>query len=255
MTLKTRNSIIAVTLIFSAIITVASMTCFLIIFVDSIKPAMVRRAVPPLLLAVLGCVLGTTIQISFRKTLSAEISLFLVFIALAACDALKPGLVLLDVFHKPIAWSVTLTRIVYFFRFTGIFCFISSGLFASGLPAQRLSSTLGLCFFIAFSLSLIVPVDSSIREDNFLYRLGMHKDIQIAFIALEIVAVINYITAAVLNNEKTYLAAALGAGCALTGRELLFFHHTIFSVMAGVSLFVFGALFYANRIHRIYLWK
>lgn len=246
---------IAAVLVCCSAVTLAVLAGLLLVHSSSIPPELLRQSIPPVILAVLGCILGTSIQFSFRKTLSAEITMFLVFLALTAFDALKPGVLLLQEFRMPITWSTTLTRIVYFIRFVGIFCFVSAGLFASGLPAQRLLITLGICFFIAFTFSIIVPLDSSIQEDNFLYRLGMQRNIQTALIALEVLAVTNYATAALRKKEKTYLAAAFGAACTITGRELLFFHHSLIYTAAGLTLFLFGAVLYADRIHRIYLWK
>ena len=255
MTLKTRNNIIVIALVFSAVVTILSIAAVVLVYLDSEDSELLQKSIPPFLYAVCSCVVGVSIQFSFRKTLSAEITLFLVFITLVSFDALKPGILLLHFFDKPVAWSVHLTRIIHLFRFAGLFCFVTAGLFASGLTAQRLTITLGLCFFIACTFAIIIPVDSSIREDNFLYRLGMHRDIQTAVIALEILGAVNYVTAALRNNEKAYLAATLGAGCAIVGRELLFFHHSLLTVVPGIGLFLFGTILYANKIHRIYLWK
>lgn len=255
MTLRTRNNTIIAVLVLCTVVTLSAIIGIMIVHTDSVPPDKLLPSIPPIVTAAAGCILGASIQYSFRKTLSAEITLFLVFITLVAFDALKPCMLLLQNYNKPITWYSTLTRLVYLVRFTGIFCFFSAGLFASGLPAQRLSITLGICFITAFTFSVILPLDSSIREDNFLFRIGMHRNMQTALIVLEVIAVINYIAAAVRKNEKTYISAAVGAAFALTGRELLFFNHSFITTTAGLLLFISGAVLYAKRIHRIYLWR
>lgn len=255
MTLKTRNSFIIITLSVAAVVTLTAVAGLLFVHIDRADPNLFPEALPPVISAALGCLLGVGVQYYFRKTLSAEITLFIVFIALMSFDALKPAMLILRRYDLPVAWSTTLTRAVYLFRFAGIFCFLAAGLFASGLPTQRLSITLGVCFFIAFTFAVIVPIDSSIREDNLLYRLGMQRDIKTALVSLEVIAVINYFTAALRNNEKNYSIAALGAACALGGRELLFFHHSLLHTGVGIVLFGVGTVLFADRIHRIYLWK
>ena len=255
MTLSMRNSIIVSAVILSSIVSLSAIACIIVYFPGTLTREYLGESMIPVLFAVVCTLAAAIIQYSFRKTLSAEITLFLVFLTFICFDALKPGMLLLKAFEKPIPWAVTLSRVVYFFRFAGIFSFLAAGLFASGLRTQRLSITLGICFLTALLFSLILPMDSSIREDNLLYRLGMHRDIQTAFIVLEIIAVLNYFTAAIRGNETAYFAAAVGAGSTIAGRELLFFHHEIVPVLAGFILFISGTILFAHKIHRIYLWK
>ncbi|MBN2049376.1 MAG: hypothetical protein JW760_02945 [Spirochaetales bacterium] len=255
MTLETRNTFLILGLFISALVVLAACIGLTYIYLKGILPGSMPAVLPPLALSLVSSVAALLIYLSFRKTLSAEITLFIVFLVLTSLDILKPGGLVIRFYQGPLSWSITLTRIVYLFRFSGIFCFMSAGLFAAGLPSQRLSITLGICFFLAFLFSLILPIDSSIREDNFILRVGLHSEIQTGMIILEIIAVVNYIIALGKTGEKALLLTTLGAALTISGREILFFQQGLLIAIPAFIFFCVGILLYAKKIHQIYLWK
>lgn len=223
-----------------------------------------RDAKPQDLLWVLGALLlvpaggivgGALFLVSFRKTAAPEIFLFTVMLLSLAFDAARPAYLLLDSYDVPWYFGVVLSRVVYFGRFFGLFCAFGASLFAVGTQYQRLGTILMVAFVLSFSLAYAVQIDSLGFMATLQYRLADGKGIAVLFVALQALAVVNFVAGSYIRGTSDYVFLAIGIALASVGRELTFFPAGPVHVLGGTALLLAGAVVFAKKTYALYLWS
>ncbi|MEW5818219.1 MAG: hypothetical protein AB1798_22875 [Spirochaetota bacterium] len=198
---------------------------------------------------------GFLLKTNFKKTSSAEIFFFTIFILSLSLESFRVGQVLLQLQNKSAYFGILLTRIVYFGKIFGVLCLFSSGLFAAGIKYQKFGIIIGFDLLLSLSLASTIPVDFSILHSNFLYKIGNGRELVFAFIVIEIFSVLNYCWAAFTKNDPEYSLIALGLFFVILGRELLFFMPGPVLVCTGFIFLIGGTILFSNRTHYVYLWS
>lgn len=191
---------------------------------------------------------------SFRKTSSAEIFFFFIFLTLTAVESLKVLTFWVDYFSLPFEGISLVSRVVYSAHIMAALCLFASGLFACGLQYQRLEAVLGICFLVTLFMAPLLPLDTSARNSNLLFALGLQREFLLTFLVVGALGVCNYIYAASLNSNSSYHLMALGMAMVIAGKELLFFSPGLPQMLAGFVVLSGGTYFFGSRTHEIYLW-
>lgn len=208
------------------------------------------------LLAELLFCLGTVIILyfSFRKTTSAEIFFFIVFVVSMSLDSLKSVQLLLMIRDQPVSFGMLVTRVILFGEYLGILALFAAGLFSTGLPYQRLEIVLGLALLLAFALASAVPVDMNVNGRDLVHGVATGNELMIISILFQFFAVLNFVLAGFQKSSGSYFIIALGAGMAMAGRELLFYRLDSISVIAAFVLLIAGSTLFGERTHEVHLW-
>lgn len=192
---------------------------------------------------------------SFRKTASAEIFFFILFIVSMSFDSLKMVHVLLDAAPVAPYFGTIVTRAIYFGRFFGVLSLFSCGLFATGLPYERLEVVFVAGMLLSLTLASTIPIDMTRSDSWFAMPIGFAKEIQIVTWLLYGIAVVNFVFAAHHSGNRNYLLVAAGVALVIGGRETLFYRLDVLSITISFVLLVTGATIVGERTHEIYLWS
>jgi hypothetical protein len=144
---------------------------------------------------------------------------------------------------------------VYFGRFFGLFCAFGASLFAVGTQYQRLGTILLVAVVLSFTLAYAVQVDSLAFMATLQYRLADGKGLAVLFVALQALAVVNFLSGAYVRGTSDYVFLATGIAFASVGRELTFFPAGPVHVIGGTALLVAGAVVFAKKTYALYLWS
>ncbi|MCK5152943.1 MAG: hypothetical protein KAQ93_01170 [Spirochaetales bacterium] len=190
----------------------------------------------------------------FKKIASPEVFFFNLAILALSFTSLR-SLFLVDGFlGYPVYLSETISRSVYLGKMITILCLFTSGLFSTGISFQKQQYFLLLIVLISFILSSVIPIDLYKTEVILLKGTGTEYGMNIIFIILQILAVLNFLVGAIKNNNYDYLYIALAVGMISLGNEILFgLIPGIASYMAIVSL-ISGTALFGYKIHKIYQW-
>lgn len=208
----------------------------------------------PLFLAVFAIGGWLYVQLSFQKTSSAEIFFFSFFLVSLSFETLKLMQLLFLVQSKPFLFNVLITRVIFFGRFFGLLCLFFSGMFSSWLQYQRIGSVLGISLLVPIALALVIPVSTDMGRD-LLFSLGIRREIGVAFYAIEVFGVLNYVISGVVLNNRDYFWMSGGILIILVGREFLFQSSGLIITLCGIALLCLGSILFGKKAHAVYLWR
>jgi hypothetical protein len=191
---------------------------------------------------------------SFRKTASAEIFLFILFLVSMSFDALKTLHIVFDVTAVPPFYGTLVARGIYFGRFFGMLCIFACGLFTTGMQYERLEIVLVSGILLSLVLAATIPIDMTRLEENFIMPTIYAREIGIVAVVLYLLALLNYLLAAMQTGNRTYLLICAGVAMAIVGRELVFYRVDGFSVILGFALLIAGSTLFGERTHEVHLW-
>ena len=195
------------------------------------------------------------LYVSFRKTSSAEIFFFMLFVVSMSFDALKMVHLVIDATSMPPYFGVLVSRIIYFAHFLGPASLFASGLFATGMRYERLEIVLISTLLLSFTLAATIPIDMTQLEPWFVMRHGYSREIRAVSILLYLFAFANFLLAAYQSRNRNHLIIAAGLALSIGGREILFYRLDVISVIFAFVLLVFGSTIFGERTHEVYLWS
>jgi hypothetical protein len=207
-----------------------------------------------LVMLVYALTAGFLFQRHFRKTSSAEVFFFFLFLVLTAPESLRIFCLAVQIFDHPYVWAAYLSKAVYALHLMGTLCLFASGLFAAGLAYQRLESVLGICVLITIFLGPVLPLNTPVLAPNLLLGLGLTRDLLGIFLGMEVLAVLNYLYAARFNSNRSYGFMALALALVFIGRELVFVQANPAQMIAGFLCLCLGTWLFGYRAREIYLW-
>ena len=263
MTINTRNKIIISGLSLALLLLALYLISVILFFrsvttrIGDVFPVTNFSALVVTLLAelVFAVAAVTILYFSFRKTTSAEIFFFIIFIITMTFDSLKAGFALFSVLNFSPYYSVLLTRTVYFGRFLGTLAVLTAGMFAHGSDYQRMEIYLGVAFLLAFSLSAAIPVDFTVTEFNLLYAVGNARELGIVSVLFLCFGVFNFVLYAVQNASRDHALIAAGLALTVAGREMLFFMDGSIALISAFLMLIGGVTLFSERTHAVHLWS
>lgn len=267
MTLKLRNNLFILGLILGGALSLlyaAGMGILLVRFPREVPlEALLLRTsslalqslLPLLLLNIFLFTSGLVLYLTFRKTSSAEIFFFFIFLMATGCEGFRLGLFYIKLFDLPFQLGMNLSRIIFFGRFFGTLCLFAAGLFACGIPYQRLELMLGGCFLVALSLATTIPLDSGIQGANLIYSNGLAREFLLGMVIVEALGVGNLLYAVHLHNNPNYYFLAGGMTLVMISKGVLFYlGGGIILYAIGFLGLILGTIIFGNKTHEVYLW-
>ena len=189
----------------------------------------------------------------YRRTDSAEL-LFIMLFCLSLClEAWRLGNLIFQAFGLPQYLNVVVTRAVLFSRFFGLLCLLVSSLYAVAMKYTHYSVLIGGMAVLAFTLAGILPLDTSLYEATFLYKLGDRQGYFFVRLILAGLTVINFLVAARLRRSRRFAVAAVAGLFLFVGRELLQYGIAPLPIVLGTALLIVGFVFFVRQIVVFYL--
>jgi hypothetical protein len=189
----------------------------------------------------------------YRRTDSPEL-LFLMLFCLSLClEAWRLGNLVFPALGLSQYLNVVVTRLVLFSRFFGLLCLLVASLYAVGMKYVQYSVLIGGMVVLAFALAGVLPLDTSLYEPTFLYKLGDRQGYLFVRLILALLIVINFVVAARLRRSRRFAVAAGAAVLLFAGRELLQYGIAPLPVVLGAAALIVGFVLFVRQIVVFYL--
>jgi hypothetical protein len=189
----------------------------------------------------------------YRRTDSAEL-LFLMLFCLSLClEAWRLGNLLFPALGLSQYLNVVVTRLVLFSRFFGLLCLLVASLYAVGMKYVQYSVLIGGMAVLAFALAGVLPLDTSLYEPTFLFKLGDRQGYLFVRLILALLMAINFVVAARLRRSRRFAVAAAAAVMLFAGRELLQHGIAPLPIVLGAAALIVGFVLFVRQIVVFYL--
>jgi hypothetical protein len=106
---------------------------------------------------------------------------------------------------------------------------------------------------LAFTLAGVLPLDTSLYEPTFLYKLGDRQGYLFVRLILALLMVINFVVAVRVRRSRRFAAAAGAAALLFVGRELLQYGIAPLPVVLGTAALIIGFVVFVRQIVVFYL--
>ncbi len=218
-----------------------------------------QESIAPLALSILSELIFSiatvlVLYFSFRRTASAEVFFFILFVISMSFDSLKMLHILFDVVMIPPYFGTLVTRAIYFGKSLGTLSLFACGVFSVSTSHERLELVLTSGLLLAFALSVGLPVDITTRQPHFVMTTGYEHELSIITYVLYGFALVSFLLAAYRTQSKDYLLVGLGVLMVMAGREILYYRTDGLSIIVAFVLLVAGAALFGERIHEVHLW-
>jgi hypothetical protein len=189
----------------------------------------------------------------YRRTDSAEL-LFLMLFCLSLClETWRLGNLIFPVLGLSQYLSVGITRLVLFSRFFGLLCLLVASLYAVGMRYGQYPVLIGGMAVLALALAGVLPLDTSLYEPTFLFKLGDRWGYFFVRMILAVLMVVDFVVAARVRRSRRFTVAALAAFLLFTGRELLQYGIAPLPIVLGTAALIVGFVFFVRQIVVFYL--
>jgi hypothetical protein len=106
---------------------------------------------------------------------------------------------------------------------------------------------------LAFTLAGILPLDTSLYEPTFLYKLGDRQGYLFVRLILGVITVINFMVASRIRGSARFAVTSLASLLLLVGRELLQYGIAPLPILLGTALLIVGFVVFVRQIVVFYL--
>jgi len=210
-------------------------------------------------LAGIGCLLlfsifaNLGVRTLYRRTDSAEL-LFLMLFCLSLCfEVWRLGNLVFQAFGLSQYLSVVVTRLVLFSRFFGLLCLLVASLYAVEMNYTQYSILIGGMVVLSLTLAGVLPLDTSLYETSFIYKLGDRRGLSFVRLILAVLTLINFLAAARLRHSRRFAVAAAAVLMVFSGKELLQYGAAPLPLLLGTTLMIVGFVVFVRQIVVFYL--
>lgn len=187
----------------------------------------------------------------FKKKISPEIFFFILFILSLSLQSIRLFQFQLLILKVSPFFGVIITRLYYFFKFFGVFCFFSASLFPVGIKFQKIGTILLSILLISFTISALMPIDSTIMNRYFLYEISDSTSILLMILSIRFLTIINFTRVAISSKSKNYVLVLISSALIIFGEELLLL---LPIPLIAFFLILAGTVIYSRSIYNYYLW-
>jgi hypothetical protein len=217
------------------------------------QPLLVNSLIGIFSLVAFSLLANLGVRTLYSKTYSPEMLFVMLFAASLALDAWRLGILLVHGWELGPPLTAILTRLILFGRFFGLLCLLASSLYAVGMRFSQYGVLIGGMGLLAFSLASLLPLDTTLFEPDFLYRVGDRQGYLFLRVILGLLILANFLIAIRLRGSRRFLLVAVAALLLLLGKELV--QHGVAPVAAGIGLGMLatGFVLFTRQIGVCYL--
>ncbi len=201
------------------------------------------------------CTLLVTVLFTFQKTVSAEVYLLALWAVLVDVETLRLMMLLVAQRSTSIGALVSLTRIVYGARFSGLIALFISGLYAVGIGHERPQTGYMLSLLFGAMIAMLMPISIDRFQSSFMLQAGYSEITMIVTGALLAINLVDYLVAARLKEDVSYALVGVALTAAGAVWVWLWDQRPFFWSLLGTLCFSLCVFMAIQKLHRIYLWK
>lgn len=191
---------------------------------------------------------------AFRKSASNEIVFLALFLCCLSFEGLRPVLAQAAAQSWADGYQNALSRLVYWARWLGMLSLLLASLYAAGLAYEHGGRALSLILALGLIVVSAIPLDSGRYAPGFLVSHGQPSVLAFAWVALELVTIVNYLLAAYLNSSRDFAYSALSCLCISLGRDMAIACTDQPLILCAMALVAFGGLAFLSRFSQRVGW-
>ena len=195
------------------------------------------------------------VYFTFKKTHAMEISFFAMFIFCMSFESIRLIFPLYNFSNIVLETIANLSRLVYFFRLSGIMSLFMAGIFANKVITRKIMSVFFFIFFISFLICLSMPINNFYINRYFISDIKAGHSYIYLFLTAAILACVNYFFVYLTKNIKEYLFAAISLMGTLIGYFILLYNSSYLLLSIGFTIFILSTIFFIKNVHNYHLWQ
>lgn len=208
-----------------------------------------------LLFSLVSFVFIVYVHFAFRKIQSTEMFFFEVFLFSISFESLRLLIPLYSFSSFILVELSAISRLLYFFRFLGIFSLLAMSLFSIKVVTRQIFPITFLIFFLSLILSMSSPMDGTYINPLFMAgKLYLRRHI-ILFFSCSLFLILSMIISYFYNGIRERLYMIVSMICLLIGYFVLLYAQSYFTLLLSGLLFAAGVFSTVKNIHSIYLWQ
>jgi len=211
--------------------------------------------VDALALSFFAAAAGALILRSFRKTVSAEIFFFALWLATLSFESLRLVHLFLAVRGASDLALALVDKFYLCARILGYVVIFVSGLYASGMRNERHFSILAICAGITIALVSSLPINTGIWERTLMFKVGYGRLIEGFTMAIIAITIIDYLIAARVRGDKSYYLTSLGIAAVMWGAHFASLDWSPLLSIVSLAAMSGGCVLYIWKLHTFYLWQ
>jgi len=201
------------------------------------------------LAVVLGVLFGALFLRLFRRNPSVSVFFVTISFLLIGTDSFKfVQLIALSQTFPQVA--VVLSRVLIATNLLWVSALAGAGLYAGGVRMQRHGTAIVSVVALVGVLAAAIPLDTGTMPENLVYDTVLPASLDVIVAMFSLMAVLNYVYAAVNDRSSRRLVAALAVALIAFGREGLFHWIEPLPVLLSAVLLLTGAILFALQHYR-----
>ena len=193
------------------------------------------------------------IQFYFRKSLSTEIILLVIFIASLSMQSVRVIGSLLK--YDSFIITYVISKISLFFKYLALFSLLGSSLFSFSIKKQKIGSWVLLTLLISLIFSGILHFNTGLIHRAMLPHIIYWMEELVFTIAIIIVTTVTFIKSGLDAKNTDYIYLGVATFFLLIGLQLTFLSLSMISGIGTSILLTIGFIIYLKSIHNIILWN
>lgn len=199
------------------------------------------------------CVSVYYIYIEFEKTQSTEIIFFAVFLFGCLSESIRLCVPFFNLWHSLSTLLVFTGRVVIFGRTIAPLALLFDAVFSGTEQRQYVERNLIILFVVSIMISILMPLDTAIVLPNCCIRWGEGEAfLVIRLLILSVTAISLFINSFSLGNKEK---APYGFLALAAGYEICCYASSYIAAGVGGILLFAGTAVYLASLHNQYLWK
>ena len=207
-----------------------------------------------LALVLFSCFSIILIYYFFEKTQSPEILYVVFFAASFSFETLRLVLPLGWVYEIPSLYQLTVSRILLFGRYFGVFSLFTASVCAAGFKAQNQRNVIMIITGTTLIITLGVPIDTQAWDSSLNMISGHISMFRLIEIGTILITTISFFIASWSRSSHEFAIIGVGSVLALIGRNILLKTDIWAGLPMGLALLIAGTWLICTRLHKIYLW-
>ena len=275
MTLNTRNKLLLVFSIASAVCAAVFAAAFLYAFIKKIPaiqslfllpetsgffrlfltPNYIAAFFSLVLFSLFVPAAGFAVYFNFEKTQSLEVLFFSAFLIGVLCESFKLCIPLFGLTAGYSGFLRLIGQVSFFGQIEILLTIIVQGAFAAGAESRESDKYLGFVLIISFMFSIIMPLNTTVFENYVTVSYGFKGLFDAIRAAFTLCTFLIFLLSAKSTESNDYKKAAVDFFAVCCGYMLLSRCTNFALLLPGALLLGAGSVRFLKNMHRYYMWK
>ena len=204
----------------------------------------------------LGALVGLSFALRshrlYRRIRTPALPYLLLFFLSVGIECLRGATGVLFAADSTVRVAITMTRVVYWGRFVGLFALLLSSLYCIELKYRHVYVLGGGSLLVALAIAASIPVDRTTFLVQLTWKLADEQGVWFVEMVIVVLVIVTALGASALKKDRRFLLLAGGFALLLAGRELVFFMVDPLPLALGIGALVAGAIVCMRSLEGIY---